>query len=174
MTHVHGPPTLGTENTSRNRWHVFCKVHPLVPQGNKRNFKLPSLSLFCVSIFSIKMQEILARLHGHVCTAWRACNSTVAYLTLNSRVFSRPCCYGRAFCRWNCFSALTMISAVSGGVAMSERHRNAWRKGRYCRNGNQFNTLDLGTKSLYWLLTLSLNHLTNKHFLSSFCGQARR
>lgn len=103
-TNVHGLPTLGEANTSRIGCDVFRKVHPLVSQRNKRNFKLPSLSLFCINIFSIKMHERLARHHGDVCTALHARNSADAYLTLKSCVFSRLYCYGRGFGRQNCRS----------------------------------------------------------------------
>ena len=46
-------------------------------------------------------------------------HSADAYLTLKSCVSSHLSCYGRAFCQQKCFSALTMTSVASLGVAMS-------------------------------------------------------
>lgn len=92
---------------------------PLVWQGNKRSYKLPSHSLFCINISSIKMHEGLTRCHGHICAALHACHSADDYFTLKLWVFSHLSCYGRAFGQQKYFSALTMTSVVSGGVAVS-------------------------------------------------------
>lgn len=134
--------------TSRISWDIFSKMHLLVSPGN-RHFQLPSL--FSVEMFfSIKMHEILAKLCTRVYAALHACNSDNVYLILNSCLFSILYFGTEGHFVDQTVLVLWQCQAVSRRVAVHENHRTLWRKGTHHTLRDQFNTLDLGTKSIYW------------------------